>query len=129
MPMSTRAYVGLKAAVEWNPTAAQLLLSIFKERPQWVKYKDDAYGPLGLILVSDVVNKPIFDRSNTQNKPSTISVFNNITVPAKLPPFPQEKLADCKIFGDEWKQRKITKTEVADTLEKILLELQLGKQK
>jgi hypothetical protein len=39
MPMSDQAYEGLKAAVEWNTYAAQLLLSIFKETPNWVKYK------------------------------------------------------------------------------------------
>ncbi len=121
--MSERAYAGLKAAVKWNPPAAQLLLSIFKETPNWVKYKDDIYGPLGLILFDDVVRKPIFDSRTTRNRPSPIPTFNDITVLVKLPPFPEEKLADCQVFGDEWKQHKFTKQEVADVLEQILLEL------
>ena len=120
MPMSDRAYAGLKAAAEWNPSAAQLLLTIFKETPKWVKYKDDIYGPLGLILFNDVVRKPIFDGRNTRNNPAPIPALNNITVLVKLPPFPTEKLTDCKVFGDEWKQHKFTKQEVGEALERIL---------
>ena len=122
MPMSETAYAGLKAAIEWNPSAAQELLSIFKETPEWVRYKDDIYGPLGLILVNDVVRKPIFDRSNVPVKQSPLPTLNQATVWVKLPLFPEEKLADCQVFGDEWKQRKFSKQEVTDALEKLLSE-------
>lgn len=123
MPMSARAYTGLKAVVEWNPSTAQFLLDILKEASHCVKYKDDLYGPLGLILFDGVIRKPIFDNISTPINCPTFPIFYNITVLVKLPPFPQEKLADCKVFGDEWKQRKFTKGELADALERILSQL------
>jgi hypothetical protein len=121
--MSARAHAGIKAAVEWNPSAAQFLLHVLQEAPHWVKYKDDLYGPLSLILVSDVIRKRIFDRRSAQINPPFSPIQNDVSVPVKLPPFPQEKLIDCKAFGDEWKQRSISKKELADTLEQILSEL------
>ena len=123
MPLSERAYAGLKAAVEWNPSMAHFLLYVFKNTPHLVKYKDDLYGPLSLLLIMDVVRKPIFHRIGAPINPRDYRVPNDLTVLARLPPFPKEKLDDCKVFGDEWKQRKITKQEVADALEKMLLEL------
>lgn len=47
MPMSEEAFVGLRAAVEWNPYGARELLAILKEFPAWMKYKDDPHRPLG----------------------------------------------------------------------------------
>jgi hypothetical protein len=105
MPMSARAFAGLKAIAEWNPSMATFLMHLLKDMPHMVKYKDDPYGPLTLLLVQDVVDEPIFP---------------NVNISVKLPPFPQEKLVDCEVFGDEWKQRKFTKQEFADALEQVL---------
>jgi hypothetical protein len=123
MPMSAKAYAGIKAAVEWNPYAAQFLLHILQETPQWVKYKDDLYGPLSLILASDVIRKRIFDKRRAQITLPSSPTHNDVSVPVKLPPIPQEKLDDCKAFGDEWKQHSISKKELADAIEQILSEL------
>ena len=109
MPMSARAYAAVKAVAQWNPFTARFLMYVLKDTPHLVKYKDDLYGPLTLLLIDDVVPKPIFP---------------NISFPTKLPPFPQKKLADCKVFGDEWKERKFSKKEFADALELVLSELQ-----
>jgi hypothetical protein len=105
MPMSARAFAGLKAIAEWNPSMAEFLMHLLKDMPYMVKYKDDPYGPLALLLVQDVVDK---------------SIFPNVNISVKLPPFPPENLPNCKIFGDEWKQRKFTKQEFADALEQVL---------
>ncbi|HSD84275.1 MAG TPA: hypothetical protein VLG46_10465 [Anaerolineae bacterium] len=123
MPMSPRAYNALKAAAEWNPSAAKFLWFLVKETPEVVVYKDDLYGPLTLLLILDVVDKPIFHDLNAPIDPGDVRIRNHLMVPAKLPPFPQEKLADCKVFGDEWKARKFTKKELAEILEQILAEL------
>jgi hypothetical protein len=123
--MSPRAYNALKAAAEWNPSTAKFLLFLVKETPDLVKYKNDSYGPLTLLLVLDVVDKPIFHSSNTPLKPGDFRILNDLTVSAKLPPFPKEKLDDCKVFGDEWKERKFSKGELAEILEQILSELSL----
>jgi len=123
MPMSARAYSGLEAVVEWNPSTAQFLLYLLKEAPHLVKYKDDFYGPLTLLLIDDVIRKPIFQNISTPIKRHAFPNLGDISMFVKLPPFPQENLADCKVFGDEWKQREFTKQEFADTLEQILLDL------
>lgn len=34
----------------------------------------------------------------------------------------QEILSDCKAFGDEWKERRISKKELADALEQMMSE-------
>lgn len=123
MPMSAEAYAGLKAIVEWNPFAAQFLFYLLKDTPHLVKYKDDLYGPLSLLLVNDVIKKPIFHNINESIDLGRLPLFSGVTKFIKLPPFPQEMLIACKVFGDEWKQRKFTKKEFADALEQILLEL------
>ena len=120
MPMSEKAYAGLKAVVEWNPSTAQFLLYLLKQTPYLVKYKDDLYGPLTLLLVDDVIRKPLFQNIDTPFKRRAFPHLDEIGTFVKLPLFPQEKLADCKIFGDEWKQRKFTKKEFADVLEQVL---------
>jgi hypothetical protein len=56
-------------------------------------------------------------------KRRAIPISNAVSVLVRLPPFPEERLADCKVFGDEWKQRKFTKEELANALEQILFEL------
>jgi len=114
--MSARAYAGLKAAAEWNPSTAQFLLFLLKETPDLVKYKDDLYGPLTLLLIADVIKKPLFQNISARTFPE----LGEIGTFVKLPPFPQEKLADCKVFGDEWKQHKFTKQEFAEALNQIV---------
>jgi len=108
MPISADAMDGLYAAVQWNPEGARTLLAILREYPAWVKYKDDAYGPLGLILFGVAPRKRIGD---------------GISIPIKPRPFPEDQFASCKVFGDEWKQRGFTKEELADCIQKILSEL------
>ena len=121
--MSVRAHAGLKATVEWNPSAPQFLLFLLKETPRWVKYKDDLYGPLGLILMNDVVRKPMFRIKSPANYIASPVFNHNATLVVKLPPFPQEKIADCEVFGNEWKERKFTRKELADAIEQILSEM------
>ena len=120
MPMSAKAYAALKAVVEWNPSTAKFLLFLLKETPYLVKYKDDLYGPLTLLLIDDAIRKPLFQNISAQIKRGAFRNLDEIGVFVKLPPFPQEKLADCKVFGDEWKKREFTKQEFADALEQIL---------
>lgn len=118
MPISAKAYAGLKAVAEWNSSMAQFLLSVLKETPHLVKYKDDLYGPLTLLLINDVIKKPLFQ--NISAPTPAFPYLDEIGTFVKLPPFPQEKLADCKTFGDEWRGGKISKPEVAEALEQIL---------
>jgi hypothetical protein len=121
MSMSAKAYSGLKAVAEWNPSTARFLLFVLKETPHFITYKDDLYGPLTLLLINDVIKKPLFQ--NMSAPPPAFPHLDEIGTFVKLPPFPREKLADCKIFGNEWRGRKITKQEFADALEQILSEL------
>jgi hypothetical protein len=110
MPISEEALTGLRAAIQWNPYGASVLLAILKEYPRWMKYKDDLYGPLGLILFGVAPHRRI---------------ANSISVPVKTAPFPEDKLAACQVFGEEWKQRAFTKQELADRMEAILAELNI----
>lgn len=105
MPMSEVAYQGLRAAVQWNPHGAKVLHTILSESPEWVKYKDDPYGPLGLILFG------------VQNR---VELGNGVSVPVRSAPFPDEHLNICMMFGDEWKQRRFSKSELANAIERIL---------
>ena len=123
MPMSSSAYTGLKAVVAWNPSIAEFLFYLLKDTPYLVKYKDDFYGPLTLLLIEDVIRKPVFHNMIASIKRRAIPISNAVSVLVRLPPFPEERLADCKVFGDEWKQRKFTKEELANALEQILFEL------
>jgi len=110
MPISEEALTGLRAAIEWNPYGAKVLLGILKEFPTWMKYKDDPYGPLGLILFGVAPHKQMTD---------------GVILPVKSAPFPEDKLAACQVFGEEWKQRAFTKQELADSIEVILAELNI----
>ena len=111
MPMSEEAFIGLRTAVEWNPYGARELLGILKEYPAWMKYKDNPHGPLDLILVGVAPRKWIAP---------------GISLPIKTVPFPDDKLIACRIFGAEWRQRRFTKQELADSIEAILGELNTG---
>jgi hypothetical protein len=108
MPISEVAFQGLRTVVEWNPHGAKLLYAILRETPEWVKYKDDAYGPLGLILFG------------VQHH---VDLGNGASVPVKQEPFPDAKLSACKKFGDEWKQKAFTKSELVDAVEQLLIHL------
>jgi hypothetical protein len=108
MPISTKALAGLRAAIEWNPDGGQLLLAILIEYAAWMNYKDDTYGPLGLILFG---------------VPPTKRIGNGISISIKPRPFPEDSLIACKVFGDEWKQRRFTKQELAEIIETMLIEL------
>ncbi|MBI5840274.1 MAG: hypothetical protein HZB19_09245 [Chloroflexi bacterium] len=110
MPISEEALTGLRAAIQWNPYGARELLAILKEFPAWMKYKDDPYGPLGLILFGVVPRRRIAD---------------GLSVPMKTAPFPEDKFTACRVFGGEWKQRAFTKQELADSIEAILAELNI----
>src|SRR4030067_1314385 len=102
MPLSDEALTGVQAAVAWNPHGARDLLAILKEFPAWMKYKDDPYGPLSLMLFGGVLRKWIAD---------------GISGPVKPDPFPEDKLAACQTFGDEWSQRKFPKQGLAGRIE------------
>jgi hypothetical protein len=54
---------------------------------------------------------------------SNIEILNNITTVIKLPPFPEEHLVNCKVFGDEWKQHNFSKQEVVESPERMLSEI------
>lgn len=123
MPMSARAYAALKAVAEWNPSTAKFLMHLLKDMPHVVKYKDDPYGPLTLVLIDDVVRKPIARKLSASARPPAFSYLDEAGTFAKRPPFPQEKLADCEVFGEEWRQRKFTKKDFADALEQVLSKL------
>ena len=108
MSISEEAFEALRAAVTWNPIGARNLLAILREYSDWVKYKNDPYGPLHLILIPGQHRRQI---------------TKGVSVPIKSPPFPQDKLPNCKAFGTEWLQRKFTKEELADMIEMILKEI------
>lgn len=110
MPLSQEAEVGLRAAVEYNPAAAQFFMHALRFLPEAVRYKEqDRYGPLALMISA---------------LPPLLHVTNAVSVPVKNPaPFPQEKLKFCEVFNKEWLQRRFTKQELADTIERILTEI------
>jgi len=110
MPISEQALAGLRAAIEWNPYGARELLAILKEFPAWMKYKDDPYGPLGIILFG---------------VPPRKRIAPGVSVAVKTGPFPEDKLTACQVCGEEWKQRAFTKQELADSIEVLLAELNI----
>jgi len=123
MPMSARAFAALKAVAEWNPSTAKFLMYVLKDTPYVVKYKNDLYGPLTLVLIDDLVRKPIARKMDASTRPPAFSYLDEAGTFMKRPPFPREKLADCEVFGEEWRGRKFTKKEFADALEQVLSEL------
>ena len=108
MSISEEAFQALRATVTWNPVGARNFLAILREYPDWVKYKNDPYGPLHLLLIPGQHRRQI---------------TKEVSVPIKSPPFPQDKLPACEVFGAEWLQRKFTKQELADMIEMILKEI------
>jgi len=111
MPMSVEAATGLRAAVEYNPQAAQYLLDILRGLPIGVRYKEqDRYGPLGMMISAMAPTQQITDK---------------VSIPRHAEPFPVERLKDCETFNVEWLQRRFTKQELAVAIESILNELSL----
>ena len=104
MSISEEAFEALRAAVTWNPFGARNLLAILREYPDWVKYKNDPYGPLHLILIPGQHRRQI---------------TKGVSVPVKSTPFPEDKLPACEVFGTEWLLRKFTKQELANMIEMI----------
>ncbi len=105
MPISQRARDGLAAVALWNPNGARTLLAILKEHPEWVKHKDDRYGPLGLVLFGVTRRK---------------EVAPGITVPTAGPPMTNESLAACEALGSEWRHGTVSVQELADALGELL---------
>jgi hypothetical protein len=75
MPMSAKAYAGLKAVAEWNPSTARFLFYLLRDTPHLVKYKDDLYGPLTLLLIDDVLRKPIFHNISAPINPHDFRIL------------------------------------------------------
>jgi hypothetical protein len=73
-----------------------------------MKYKGNPHGLLDLILVGVAPRKWIAP---------------GVSLPIKTAPFPEDKLVACRVFGMEWRQRRFTKQELADSIEAILAEL------
>ncbi len=107
--MSEEAMRGLRAAVEYNPAAAQFLLDALRGLPIGVRYKpQDRYGPLGMMILAMA---------------PTLQITDKVSISRKAEPFPEERLKDCEIFNAEWLERRFTKQELADAIESILNEL------
>ncbi|MDQ2903951.1 MAG: hypothetical protein M3Y81_10395 [Chloroflexota bacterium] len=112
MPMSAEAAAGLRAAVEWNPSGARYLLDILRDLPIGVRYKEqDRYGPLAMML--------------SASQP-TRQITREVSIPVRSEPLSAEKLKACEVFNTEWLQRRFTKQELAEAIERILAEVEPG---
>lgn len=86
MPMSSRAYEGLRAAVAYNPHRAREFVDIMRSFPAMVKRKpDDEYGSLSLMLTTRPGN-PLVAAS-----PDVLTT--------------QQRIA-CHRFNNEWLRRE-----------------------
>lgn len=100
MPISARAYEGLRVAVVYNPQKAREFLDIMRTFPFMVKRKsEDAYGPLILLLKTQ------------PGRPLVWSPPDALT---------ERQWAACRVFGDEWLRGGVTKRALADAIEAIL---------
>ncbi|MDQ2714425.1 MAG: hypothetical protein M3Z08_05915 [Chloroflexota bacterium] len=110
MPMSAEAAAGLRAAVEWNPNGARYLLDILRDLPIGVRYKEqDRYGPLALML--------------SASQP-TRQITRDVSIPIRSEPLPAEMLKACEVFNVEWLQRRFTRQELAEAIERTLVEIE-----
>ncbi len=107
MPISAEALTALREATIWNPTGGRALLAALNEHPDWVKYKADEFGPLHLILDAIPPRKP---------------AGPGLDVPYRPQPFPEAVIPACRHFGQEWRERRFSKTELALELHHILQE-------
>ncbi len=106
MPMSEEAFAGLRTAVAWNPEGARMLLAILRERPGWVAYKDDPWGPLHLIQHAAA--------------PEWTAVDGRLVAEERAP-FPVAEAASYARFGQEWLNRAFSKRELAEAIESVLV--------
>jgi|SRR5579883_2561469 len=108
MPMSEEAAAGLRAAVEHNPEAARELMYMLRDLPIGVRYKpQDRYGPLSLLIFGTRMRQ----------------ITQDLSWPSGADPFPAEKLKACERFNQEWLERRFSKRELAEAIERILAEL------
>lgn len=105
MAMSAEALAGLRTVAAWNPAGARMLLAILRERPAWVKRKDDPYGPLHLIQHA---------------VQATTTTPDGRIVAARRSPFPLAQAATFERFGEEWRRGEIGVGELAEALDGIL---------
>ena len=108
MPMSADAIAAVRAVVEWNPYGARMLLAILRERPAWVRRKDDPREPLHLIQHAV---PPLRVRADGRRLPS------------ERPPFPTERSVACARFGQEWRRGAVGTAELADAVARSLATL------
>lgn len=106
MPMSAEAFAGLRTMVAWNPADARMLLDILRERPGWVAYKDDPWGPLHLIQHAV--------------EPMRTTADGRI-VAIRRPPLPTARADRYERFGREWRGRGFTKQDLADAIARLLV--------
>ncbi|MGO8949831.1 MAG: hypothetical protein ACLQUY_19685 [Ktedonobacterales bacterium] len=105
--MSTEARQGLRAAVTYNPAAAEQLLGMLRTLPISVRKKpQDRYGVLSLLLT-----------------PQSIRVIGPVSVPVQRPPLCTEDLHACEVFQHEWLVGCFSKHELAEALEQDLAAL------
>lgn len=108
MPMSEAAEAGLRAAVEHNQDAAREFLYMLRDLPIGVRRKpQDRYGPLSPMIFG------------VRMKWITKDVF----LPGEPVSFPEEKLKNCEIFNKEWLERRFSRQELAEAIERILAEI------
>ncbi len=112
MAIGAEALSGLREATTWNPTGARALLAALQEHPDWVKVKADEFGPLHLILHAVPPRRP---------------AGPGLDLPYPPEPFPVQFLPACRRFGEEWREGKISRAQLAQELRRILQESgQLG---
>jgi hypothetical protein len=105
MAMSRPARRALEAAIRLNPDAALLLRAILLTSPDSVKYKpEDAFGPLGMLVVSD------------QRAPTLPRRFRGYQRPC----LPRRLHKDAVQFREEWLARVLSKAELAAAIEACL---------
>lgn len=107
MPLSDCARRALRAAVQMNPAAAKLLLSVIRTAPAAMKYKaDDKFGPLGMMIRESGPSLPA---------PSRLRSFIR-------PVLPTEFHRDAECFRQEWLNRDFSKAELGSEIEMCLYE-------
>lgn len=105
MAMSPPARGALAAAVRLNPDAALLLRAILLTWPGAVKYKrEDAFGPLGMLVVGDQRASTLPRRFRGYQRPYLPERFHK----------------DAVQFREEWLARLFTKADLAAAIEACL---------
>jgi len=105
MPLSDGARRALRTAVQLNPAAAKLLLSVIRTAPASMKYKaDDRFGPLGLMI-----------REAGPSVPAPFRLRGFIR-----PVLPREFHRDAECFRLEWLAQDFSKAELGTEIEMYL---------